>query len=134
MLCPYPRRRGRRQPAAPGSGPRPEDNGVIGARRRLLEIFVRRWIRAALDPSLAVDHQRRQVLRAARILPPVRGVEASSPRNGDSDAQWLQVSVRPTGTYWMEEVGEEDYLGNDIGIRSREEFLRTGVREKNPSR
>jgi hypothetical protein len=52
----------------------------------------------------------------------------------DSDAQWLQVSVQPGGTYWMEEVGSEDYLGNDIGISSREEFLRTGVREKNPSR
>ena len=34
------------------------------AARRLLEVFVRRWIRAALDPSLAVDHQRRQVVRA----------------------------------------------------------------------
>jgi len=49
-------------------------------------------------------------------------------------AQWLQVSVEPTGTYWMEEVGSEDYLGNDIGITSREEFLRTGVREKSPAR
>lgn len=89
MLCPYPRDRGRRQPAAPRSGPHPEDTGVIGARRRLLEIFVRRWIRAALDPSLAVDHQRRQVLRAARMLPPVRGVEVSSHRIGQSDALWL---------------------------------------------
>jgi acetyl esterase/lipase len=62
---------------------------VIGARKRLLEIFVRRWIRAALDPSLAVDHQRRQVLRAARFLPKVRGVEVSSHRVGDRDALWL---------------------------------------------
>lgn len=62
---------------------------MIGARKRLLEIFVRRWIRAALDPSLAVDHQRRQVLRAARFLPKVRGVEVSSHRVGDRDALWL---------------------------------------------
>jgi hypothetical protein len=30
----------------------------------------------------------------------------------------------------MEEVGKDDYLGNDIGITSRNEFLRTGVRKK----
>jgi monoterpene epsilon-lactone hydrolase len=62
---------------------------VIGARRRLLEIFVRRWIRAALDPDLAVDHQRRQVLRAARMLPRVRGVELSSHKIGKREALWL---------------------------------------------
>ncbi len=62
---------------------------MIGARKRLLEIFVRRWIRAALDPSLAVDHQRRQVLRAARVLPGVRGVEVSSHKIGKSEALWL---------------------------------------------
>jgi hypothetical protein len=30
----------------------------------------------------------------------------------------------------MEEVSEDDYLGNDIGINSRNEFLRTGVPEQ----
>jgi len=45
-------------------------------------------------------------------------------------AQYLQVSVQPTGTYWMEEVSETDYLGNDIGMATRSEFLRTGVREQ----
>ena len=34
----------------------------------------------------------------------------------------------------MEEVGDEDYLGNDIGINSRNEFLATGVQEKYPAR
>jgi monoterpene epsilon-lactone hydrolase len=62
---------------------------VIGARKRLLEIFIRRWIRAALDPSLAVDHQRRQVLRAARVLPGARGVEVSSHKVGKNEALWL---------------------------------------------
>jgi len=52
----------------------------------------------------------------------------------DSHGHWLQVSVQPTGTYWMEEVGDEDYLGNDIGINSRNEFLATGVKEKYPDR
>ena len=46
-----------------------------------------------------------------------------------ADAQYLQVSL-PGTTYWMEEAGDADYLGNDIGITSRNEFLRTGVREK----
>ena len=49
-------------------------------------------------------------------------------------AQYLQVSLQPTGTLWMEEVGQDDYLGNDIGITSRNEFLRTGVREQSQSR
>jgi len=52
----------------------------------------------------------------------------------DTHGHWLQVSLRPTGTFWMEEVGDEDYLGNDIGINSRNEFLATGVREKYPNR
>jgi hypothetical protein len=43
-------------------------------------------------------------------------------------AQYLQVSVQPAGTYWMEEVGDTDYLGNEIGMGTRAEFLRTGVR------
>lgn len=33
-----------------------------------------------------------------------------------------------SGTYWMEEVTEDDYLGNDIGIASRTRFLETGQR------
>ncbi len=52
----------------------------------------------------------------------------------DEHGHWLQVSVRPGGTFWMEEVGDEDYLGNDIGINSRNEFLATGVAEKYPGR
>ena len=33
-----------------------------------------------------------------------------------------------TGVYWLEEVTEDDYMGNDIGINSRTRFLETGVR------
>jgi acetyl esterase/lipase len=38
---------------------------------------------------MAVDHQRRQVLRAARFMPKVRGVEASKHRIGSREALWL---------------------------------------------
>ena len=38
--------------------------------------------------------------------------------------------LQPGGTYWMEEVDPADYLGNDIGINSRDEFLSSGVRDK----
>jgi len=31
----------------------------------------------------------------------------------------------------MEEVSKDDYLGNDLGINSRNEFLKTGVKKKN---
>jgi len=47
----------------------------------------------------------------------------------DQSAQYLQVSFEPTGTLWMEEVGDPDFLGNEIGMTTRAEFLRTGVRE-----
>ena len=30
----------------------------------------------------------------------------------------------------MEEVGYDDYIGNDSGITSRNEYLRTGLRKK----
>lgn len=33
-----------------------------------------------------------------------------------------------TGVFWMEEVSQDDYLGNDIGIRSRTRYLETGER------
>jgi hypothetical protein len=34
----------------------------------------------------------------------------------------------------MEEVSETDYVGNDIGMATRAEFLRTGVREQPATR
>ena len=48
----------------------------------------------------------------------------------DQGALYVGVVVQPGPTLWMEEVREDDYLGNDIGINSRNEFLRTGVREQ----
>jgi hypothetical protein len=51
----------------------------------------------------------------------------------DSSAHFFQTSIGNTTTLWMEEVGRDDYLGNDEGINSRNEFLRTGVRKKDAS-
>lgn len=48
----------------------------------------------------------------------------------DRNGHYLQASIQPGGVFWMEEVRDADYLGNDIGIVSRDEFLRTGVREQ----
>ncbi len=45
-------------------------------------------------------------------------------------AQFLQGSPTPSSTLWMEEVSETDYMGNGIGMETRAEFLRTGVREQ----
>jgi hypothetical protein len=47
-------------------------------------------------------------------------------------AQYLQVSPTPSSTLWMEEVSDTDYRGNGIGMETRAEFLRTGVREQPP--
>ena len=48
----------------------------------------------------------------------------------DASAHFFQTSIGTGPTLWMEEVGKDDYLGNDIGITSRNEFLRSGVRKK----
>ena len=58
------------------------------------------------------------------------GVEHWHGAAPDASAQYFQTSIGAGGTFWMEEVGRDDYLGNDIGITSRNEFLRTGVRKK----
>ena len=58
------------------------------------------------------------------------GVEHWHGAAPDASAQFFQVSIAPTTTLWMEEVGRDDYMGNDTGITSRNEFLRTGVRKK----
>jgi hypothetical protein len=58
------------------------------------------------------------------------GVEHWHGATRDSSAHFFQVSIGAPGVFWMEEVGRDDYLGNDTGINSRNEFLRTGVRKK----
>ena len=58
------------------------------------------------------------------------GVEHWHGAASDSPAQYFQTSIGNTTTLWMEEVGNADYMGNDIGLASREEFVRTKVRKK----
>jgi hypothetical protein len=58
------------------------------------------------------------------------GVEHWHGAAPDTSALFFQTSIGVTTAFWMEEVGRDDYLGNDIGITSRNEFLRTGVRKK----
>jgi mannose-6-phosphate isomerase-like protein (cupin superfamily) len=58
------------------------------------------------------------------------GVEHWHGAAPDASAHFFQTSIGTGPTLWMEEVGKDDYLGNDIGITSRNEFLRTGVRKK----
>jgi mannose-6-phosphate isomerase-like protein (cupin superfamily) len=58
------------------------------------------------------------------------GVEHWHGAAADQQAHFFQTTIGAPGTYWMEEVGRDDYQGNDIGINSRTEFLRTNVRKK----
>src|SRR5262245_10262895 len=58
------------------------------------------------------------------------GVEHWHGAAPDSSAHFFQTPIGVTTTLWMEEVGTDDYMGNDVGITSRNEFLRTGVRKK----
>ena len=58
------------------------------------------------------------------------GVEHWHGAAPDGSAHFFQTTIGTGPTLWMEEVGRDDYLGNDIGITSRNEFIRTGVRQK----
>lgn len=48
----------------------------------------------------------------------------------DQSGHFFQTSIGDTTTLWMEEVGREDYMGYDVGLASRAEFLKTGTRKK----
>ena len=58
------------------------------------------------------------------------GVEHWHGAMPDTTAHFYQTSIGSGPTLWMEEVGRDDYLGNDIGISTRNEFLATGVRKQ----
>jgi hypothetical protein len=59
------------------------------------------------------------------------GVEHWHGASPSASAHFFQTAYANSQTLWMEEVGRDDYLGNDIGINSRNEFLKTGVKKKN---
>jgi hypothetical protein len=58
------------------------------------------------------------------------GVEHWHGAAPDRSAHYFQTVTGAGRTLWMEEVNLDDYLGNDTGITSRNEFIRTGVRNK----
>jgi hypothetical protein len=58
------------------------------------------------------------------------GVEHWHGADPNASAHFFQTAIGNSTTLWMEEVGRDDYLGNDTGINSRNDFLRTGVKKK----
>ena len=58
------------------------------------------------------------------------GVEHWHGGAADQSGHFFQTAIGESTTYWMEEVGRQDYMGYDNGLASREEFLKTGVRKK----
>lgn len=59
------------------------------------------------------------------------GVEHWHGASPTQAARYINQGLRidgGSGTYWLEEVTEDDYLGNDNGIASRNRFLETGQR------
>ncbi|MBS1819229.1 MAG: cupin domain-containing protein [Acidobacteria bacterium] len=86
-----------------------------------------------LDEGVGRVQQRGQKMRVLHkgdteyAAPGVEHWHGAAP---DASAHFFQTSIGNTTTLWMEEVGTADYMGNDIGITSRNEFLRTGERKK----
>jgi hypothetical protein len=75
--------------------------------------------------------QRARVLRRGETEWAGPGVEHWHGADVNESAHFFQTATVGSQTLWMEEVGRDDYLGNDTGINSRNEFLRTGVKKKN---
>ena len=73
--------------------------------------------------------ERMRVLRKGDTEYAGAGVEHWHGASTESSAQFFQTSIGVTTTLWMEEVGNDDYMGNDTGINSRNEFLKTGTRK-----
>jgi cupin domain len=74
--------------------------------------------------------ERMRILHKGETEYAAPGVEHWHGAAPDASAQFFQVSITPPQVYWMEEVGRDDYLGNDNGIASRNEYLKTGVMKK----
>ena len=60
------------------------------------------------------------------------GVEHWHGADPNASAHFFQTAYAKSQTFWMEEVSKDDYLGNDTGINSRNEFLKTGAKTKRP--
>ncbi len=75
--------------------------------------------------------QRARVLHRGETEWAGPGVEHWHGADVNESAHFFQTATVGSQTLWMEESGRDDYLGNDTGINSRNEFLRTGVKKKN---
>ena len=75
--------------------------------------------------------QRARVLHRGETEWAGPGVEHWHGADVNESAHFFQTTTVGSQTLWMEEAGRDDYLGNDTGINSRNEFLRTGVKKKN---
>jgi len=58
------------------------------------------------------------------------GVEHWHGAAADQSGHFFQTAIGESTTFWMEEVGREDFMGYDNGLASRAEFLKSGVRKK----
>jgi hypothetical protein len=86
-----------------------------------------------IDEGVGMVQQRgarARILRRGETEYAGPGVEHWHGATEDSSAHYFQTATVGSVTLWMEEVGRDDYLGNDVGINSRNEFIRTGVRKK----
>ena len=75
--------------------------------------------------------ERMRELRVGDIEFALPGVEHWHGASPSSRARHINQSMSidgGSGVFWMEEVSEADYLGNAIGIQSRNRFLETGER------
>jgi hypothetical protein len=75
--------------------------------------------------------QRARILHKGETEYAGPGVEHWHGADPGASAHFFQTTLGSSTTLWMEEVGRDDYLGNDTGINSRNEFLRTGAKKKN---
>ena len=80
----------------------------------------------ARDPALPVQPDEASAIAAFADA----GVEHWHGAAHDTSAIFFQTTIGTGQTLWMEEVGRDDYMGNDVGLASRSDFLRTGVRQK----
>jgi hypothetical protein len=60
--------------------------------------------------------------------PGVEHWHGASPSEGARHINQSLAIDGGSGVFWMEEVSQDDYMGNDNGIRSRTRYLETGQR------
>ena len=96
-----------------------------------LALVSARWSGGARQSDQAAGGGQQEYLHVGDIEFAGPGVEhwhGASPSEG---ARYIQQGLAidgGSGVFWMEEVSQADYLGNDVGIMSRMRYLETGER------